>query len=74
MTNAEYILKHSKLPVKANCLIIDNILYERINSRKFRYFIDVDHYDYFEAPNLIFQLERIFIDSCRNAQSAQRAG
>ena len=57
--SAEFILNNSDLLIKSDCVIIDGVLYERCADTKldeffgsncdiYRYFIDVDDYDYLD--------------------------
>lgn len=51
---AEFILNNSDLLVKEDCVIIDGVLYEYCRASAlyptacYRYFMDVDDYDYLE--------------------------
>lgn len=64
---AEYILNNSDLLIKADCVIIDDVLYEhcRVDHKLYveecyRYFISVDDYDYVEDTELIKKLDSHF--------------
>ena len=58
--SAEFILNNSDLLIKEDCVIIDGVLYERCKPQRaddgswlyendcYRYFIDVDDYDYLD--------------------------
>ena len=64
---AQYILDHSDLLIKEDCVIIDDVLYEYCrkddvlyDEECYRYFIDTDDYDYVEDKAVIAKLDVIF--------------
>ena len=68
---AEEILNKSELLVKSNCIIVDDVLYERLQDASlneffsgccdvFRFFISDDHYDYVEDEHLLEMLAKHF--------------
>ena len=71
---AEYILEHSELLIKSDCVIIDDVLYEHCtvdnqlySTECFRFFISEDDYDYVTDQKLVTLLNNHF--NC-NAQVA----
>ena len=66
--SAEFILNNSDLLIKSDCVIIDGVLYEHCKADKlfpqecYRYFLDVDHYDYLDPdfrPEDAQKIERL---------------
>ncbi len=56
--NAQYILKHCDLLIKKDCIIVDDVLYERLGRLKgeppvIRFFFNCDDYDYLEDETMI---------------------
>lgn len=58
--SASYILENSELLIKENCVILDDILYERLNNNHYRFFFSVDDYDYLENEQYILRLNSMF--------------
>jgi hypothetical protein len=46
--SAQHILDNSDLLIKADCVIIDDVLYERCENNEYRFFFSTDDYDYLE--------------------------
>ena len=57
---AEHILDHSDLLIKSDCVIVDEVLYERLGPSEYRFFFAVDDYDYLENEDKIKELDLIF--------------
>lgn len=67
---AQHILDNSNLLIKAECMIVDNVLYERLeqhtdedmSSLKYRFFFSTDDYDYLEDQSFIDKLDLLFAE------------
>jgi hypothetical protein len=58
--SAEHILENSELLIQADCIILDDVLYERLAKGKYRFFFSTDDYDYLEDEEMISVLDKIF--------------
>ena len=60
--SADLILAHSDLLIKADCIVIDNIVYERCteNINEYRFYFSADSYDYVDDVDMIAALDTIF--------------
>lgn len=60
----KFIRDNSDLLIKENCLIVDNVLYERLydhySDERYRFFFSCDDYDYLEDQEMIDRLDILF--------------
>ena len=64
LQDAQHILDNSDLLIRANCCIINSVLYERLINpdmsnapeTKYRFFFSTDDYDYLEDNNSLCDL------------------
>lgn len=62
-TDARTILEQSEILIKSDCVIYNDVLYERIHehpTHNYRFFFDVDDYDYLENDELEKELDELF--------------
>ena len=52
MESADYILNNSDLLIKGDCVIHNDVLYEKLEDDTFRFFFSIDDYDYLEYQEL----------------------
>ena len=60
---AQDILNTSDLFIKEECMIVDDVLYERLDDsfeHKYRFFFSDDDYDYLENQEMIDRLDKLF--------------
>jgi len=57
------ILNESELLIRENCIVYNDIVYERLSesTHKYRFFFDVDDYDYLENEELEKVLNELFM-------------
>ena len=64
MTNVIHVefARNCDLLLFDNCIVVDNVLYEKIGSidHKYRFFYSTDDYDYVEDPQMIARLDDVF--------------
>jgi hypothetical protein len=61
--SAQHILANCILLEDYNCVILNDVLYERLDNyidHKYRFFFNTDDYDYLENNAVIAQLDAIF--------------
>ena len=59
---AQEILDTSDLLTQEECMIVDDVLYERLSDceHKYRFFFSDDDYDYLENQEMIDRLDKLF--------------
>jgi hypothetical protein len=58
--DALFILDNSDLLIKSDCVILDNVLYERLSQSEYRFFFNTDDYDYLVNEQVIARLDTMF--------------
>ena len=68
LEDAQFILDTSDLLIKENCLIVDDVLYERLedddnrnSNENYRFFFECGDYDYLDDQDMIDRLNQMFI-------------
>jgi len=59
--SAQFILDNSKLLIKSDCKIVNDVLYEKLGKSEYRFFFSVDDYDYLENQAMIDKLNILFV-------------
>lgn len=63
----DFILKNSDLLDPKDCKIVNNVLYERADMKPsgyiYRFYFDVDDYDYVVSPGVKEELDLLFKDN-----------